>query len=358
MPGVSPRALPGALSGENCDFGALDVGPQGLLAYGSQTLAVVVDPVTMQLVQTLDFHSAGLTRVRWHYSVRTAGGLCLASGDAAGTVVAWDVGEGAVSAVLHAQEQRAVAELRWHPDDAAVCVVLREPARVVVWDIRAGGSVNWAADLAGMVGGAPLRELTFDPFDSTTIGVSTAGGWAVFLGNFQVASGPPALLRRYHIGSGGDAPLAAATAGSERDGSLLQVLFSERFEGVVLLLMAREIVAFDFRQGIAIASTALARNRADFARLLSSALPLTRADAPTGSLFASLADGTLTRWTPLHDTSLPFLWWMASMTSGTPWPFASGAKVTISHVTRMLGTAGARMIQAPNGPFGVCLFAS
>ena len=44
---------------------------------------------------------------------------------------------------------------------------------------------------------------------------------------------------------------------------------------------------------------------------------------------------------------------MASITSGTPWPFASGAKLLTMNVTPTAPITGTRMTQGPHGGGGV-----
>lgn len=65
--------MPGLLSGAN--RGALDWGPQNLIAYGAHSYVVVLDPSQMVPFQTLDEHRAHVTSVRWPSSQVTAAGL-------------------------------------------------------------------------------------------------------------------------------------------------------------------------------------------------------------------------------------------------------------------------------------------
>lgn len=54
----------------------------------------------------------------------------------------------------------------------------------------------------------------------------------------------------------------------------------------------------------------------------------------------------------------PSLKWMESITSGTPCPLASGAKLETSQATSTPPTTGARITQAPKGGGAVCRLAS
>lgn len=80
-------------------------GWQGLVAYGAQTTVVVVDPVTLQCAQTLTKHRTHVVKVRWrktrHYHQLSAPySLVLASADAAGTILVWEVTKAEVTATL------------------------------------------------------------------------------------------------------------------------------------------------------------------------------------------------------------------------------------------------------------------
>jgi len=89
---TSPRLFPGRLCAEN--IGAVDWS-RGLVAYGCQCYVVVVSPRSLELVQTLDEHHAPITAVQWSRQTHTAtvaqNELLLASADASGAIVVWNV---------------------------------------------------------------------------------------------------------------------------------------------------------------------------------------------------------------------------------------------------------------------------
>jgi hypothetical protein len=96
--------FPGPLHGLN--KGAIDWGPQRLLAYASWSYVVLVDPYGMKRVQTLDQHTAPVRKVRFsreqlhlHNEMRFS--LQLASGDQAGAIYIWKVLEATVVAALN-----------------------------------------------------------------------------------------------------------------------------------------------------------------------------------------------------------------------------------------------------------------
>lgn len=84
--------------------GAIDWSPGcGLVAYASNVLVVVVDPVTMQVVQVLDKHRTSVTHVQWSRTLTSkhaADRLTLASADATGHIAVWNVKNGEVKALM------------------------------------------------------------------------------------------------------------------------------------------------------------------------------------------------------------------------------------------------------------------
>lgn len=86
---INLRILTGASHASN--RGAIDwsVGC-GLVAYGSNNLVVVVDPVSLQHVQVLDKHKSTVSHICWTKSPTTkhpADRLTLASADATGHII-------------------------------------------------------------------------------------------------------------------------------------------------------------------------------------------------------------------------------------------------------------------------------
>jgi WD40 repeat protein len=95
----------------------VDWGWQGLLAYGSQTLVVIVEPRTVQVYQTLDHHKHAVTKVKWCYenyyhSLASPYGLRLASSDSAGKIVVWDVSEASVRAEF-SENSKPILDMEW-----------------------------------------------------------------------------------------------------------------------------------------------------------------------------------------------------------------------------------------------------
>lgn len=111
-------------------------GWQHLVAYGSQDLVVVVDPRTVQCLQTLSYHKANVIKVayalvhpcseflrdiplqvrwasdRYHHSMMEPYRLRLASVDSSSDCAIWDVTEGTVTTNF-SLGSRPLVDIQW-----------------------------------------------------------------------------------------------------------------------------------------------------------------------------------------------------------------------------------------------------
>ena len=178
-----PCVLPGIVAPENA--GALDWSFNGLIAFGCQTVVVIVDPGPdeVRIVQTLDgLHKAPVVRARWSPALMCAESPCLASGDSRGVVVVWDV-FGATPTPLvssHISETKEttvsrfsvastapaaprVADLQWHPSLDHLLLVLYSDFTCTMWDVNHGREL-WSFELEIQAVAA-----AFDPFGANRV---------------------------------------------------------------------------------------------------------------------------------------------------------------------------------------------
>src|SRR3989338_6586127 len=99
--GLQTKVFPGPLSEGNKK--ALEWGANNLLAYGCHSYVVVVDAGDLKPIQTLDEHRAHVTSIKWPRQAFSATtekdfALQLASADALGTIIVWNVLEASVIA--------------------------------------------------------------------------------------------------------------------------------------------------------------------------------------------------------------------------------------------------------------------
>ncbi|XP_052227947.1 WD repeat-containing protein 11-like [Dreissena polymorpha] len=163
-----PKVITGHLHQQN--KGAFDWGFQGFLAYGCQCYTVIVDPKSLQVIQTVGPQNGFVNYVRWaeedyHHMFATGSTYTLhvASADTSGTVVIWDVALGRARTVLEDEQSHAlILGMEWqkgHTDSHDLLFLLRSPDTLELWDAFSGTRL-WQKTF-------PLNILAFDidPFD-------------------------------------------------------------------------------------------------------------------------------------------------------------------------------------------------
>ena len=168
---ISPvmlRTITGA--GHASNRRALDWGDlSGLVAYGSNTLVVVVDPVSLQVVQVLEKHRSSVVSVKWTKAPtkkHPADRLTLATSDATGHIVVWNVKSGEVKALMQ-EGNKPVTEMEWcdgsFENSGHLLAAMHPPFSFVLWDTSNGTAV-WKKTYT-----ETLQSFDFDPFDPAKI---------------------------------------------------------------------------------------------------------------------------------------------------------------------------------------------
>ncbi|XP_022662655.1 WD repeat-containing protein 11-like isoform X3 [Varroa destructor] len=201
---VSPRLIPGILNPGNKD--ALDWGPQGLVAYGSQSNIVVLDSRSVTTVQCLQGGGRhDVTRIRWsrhlHYHDKARPyTLRLAAADSAGVVTVWNVATGTIKAELAQPGHKTVIDMHWMAyNDASypLLLVLYEHSYLVLWDTERELLV-WKKDFLREAGGEKFTAFSVDPFSEASIALVTLEHlWLV--DDLNPARAPQAPLRRLDV---------------------------------------------------------------------------------------------------------------------------------------------------------------
>ncbi|UYV81445.1 WDR11 [Cordylochernes scorpioides] len=137
-------------------------GWQSLVAYGCNN----------HLFQSLKKHKADVVKVRWsqeshHHDTFNPYSLVLASGDASGKIVVWDVKQGVARKTM-SEGNKPVAEMEWVTGASDGChhllTALHPPATLVVWNTETGQPL-WRKVYTG----EHLQSFSFDPFTSSNL---------------------------------------------------------------------------------------------------------------------------------------------------------------------------------------------
>eukprot|EP00824_Muranothrix_gubernata_P010027 TRINITY_DN2283_c0_g1_i2.p1 TRINITY_DN2283_c0_g1~~TRINITY_DN2283_c0_g1_i2.p1 ORF type:complete len:1213 (+),score=258.75 TRINITY_DN2283_c0_g1_i2:59-3697(+) len=278
---ISPRVLAGKLDSRNA--GAIDWGWQNLVAYGCQNYIVVVDPLSAQVLQTLDEHAARVCTVRWspevvHHDLRIPYNVRLASGDVAGNIVIWNVNDAVrVATLTEPGTQHQVLDIKFHPDDPAIVASVHSRTSLILWNVETRTKL-WKRDFP-----EDLQSIHFNPFDSTHVCLSADRGYIYFLRGFSPLVAPTRADRQYRVTGRMTSQQEAAF------GNILQMVFSPHTRNVIYFLLPREVIIFDLLIHQTVGSVGLDKERAPFARMMT-------CRKHPDYLFCLHEDGSLTSW--------------------------------------------------------------
>ena len=177
----------------------------GLIAHATNALVNVVDPVTMQSVQVLDGggRRSPVTRVRWARAPtprHPADRMTLASADAAGNIVIWNVKAGEAKCTLSeagsGKSSAAVADMEWLDNrwDSAghLLAALHAPFTFVLWDTATGARV-WRKAYAETVQG-----FDFDPFNAANVAFRCVE-CVLFVDDFHPWKAPTSAGKKFYV---------------------------------------------------------------------------------------------------------------------------------------------------------------
>ncbi|XP_041368583.1 WD repeat-containing protein 11-like [Gigantopelta aegis] len=192
-----PKTITGSLHAQN--KGACDWGWQGLFAYGSQNFVSVVDPVTVQVIQVLHKHKANVIKIKWakedyHHDVNSPYCLRLASADASGNIIAWDVSQGHARAEF-SDGNKPVQDMDWlGQQDASrdLLVALHPPYSLILWNADTGTRL-WKKTYT-----ETLISFSFDRFNSRNV-VFLGQDCIVFIDDFMINKTPSSNGKKYYI---------------------------------------------------------------------------------------------------------------------------------------------------------------
>ncbi|XP_062320445.1 WD repeat-containing protein 11 [Osmerus eperlanus] len=196
---LAARTLTGTLNLQNRT--AVDWGWQGLIAQGCHSSILIIDPNTSQTIQVLERHKANVVKVKWsrenyHHSLSSPYSLRLASGDASGKIIVWDV----VSGTAHCEIQehsKPIQDLEWlWNQDASrdLLLAVHPPNYIVLWNGDTGTKL-WRRSYA-----ENILSFSFDPFDPSNMALLTSEG-IVFITDFSHSKPPASGGKKVYIAS-------------------------------------------------------------------------------------------------------------------------------------------------------------
>ncbi|XP_062436309.1 WD repeat-containing protein 11 isoform X1 [Rhea pennata] len=286
---LSARTLTGALSAPN--RGAADWGWQGLIAYGCHSLVLIVDASTAQTLQVLERHKANVVKVKWakenyHHNIGSPYSLRLASADATGKIIVWDVATGTARCEIQ-EHAKPIQDMQWlWNQDASrdLLLAVHPPNYIVLWNADTGTKL-WKKSYA-----ENILSFSFDPFDPSHLALLTSEG-IVFISDFSPSKAPASSGKKVYISSPHSSPshnkLAAATgakkaldkvkilisnekpsAESVTLNDCLQLSYLPSKRNYMLLLYPREILILDLEVNQTVGVIAIERTGVPFLQVV------------------------------------------------------------------------------------------
>ncbi|XP_048864245.1 WD repeat-containing protein 11 [Brienomyrus brachyistius] len=196
---LAARTLTGTLHLQNKT--AVDWGWQGLVAQGCHSSILIIDPKTAQTIQVLERHKASVVKVKWsrenyHHGLSAPYSLRLASADAAGKIIVWDV----VSGTAHCEIQehsKPIQDMEWlWAQDASrdLLLAVHPPNYIILWNGDTGAKL-WKKSYA-----ENILSFSFDPFDPSNLALLTSEG-IVFVTDFSHSKPPGSGGKKVYIAS-------------------------------------------------------------------------------------------------------------------------------------------------------------
>eukprot|EP00118_Oscarella_pearsei_P009065 m.49863 g.49863 ORF g.49863 m.49863 type:complete len:1222 (+) comp34038_c1_seq1:279-3944(+) len=254
----------------------------GFLAYPCQNLVVVVEPTTVQVVQTLE-HKAPVTRVEWsreyyHHSLSDPYCLHLASADSSGKITVWNAREGEVQAEF-AESAKPIIDMKWLANDEMsrdLLAVLHHSSALIVWNADTGVKV-WKQNLSE----SPLG-FSLDPFNYNELAVLSSD-CLLFVCDFSGMKPPLKPPKKFYVSGGGGSSKKASVMkkvrqqlvgdGRRSEESLclsdcLQMVHSPSCHHHLFLVYPREILVLDLQVHQTVGSIPIERNGSSFQQLV------------------------------------------------------------------------------------------
>ncbi|KAA0717551.1 WD repeat-containing protein 11 [Triplophysa tibetana] len=288
---LAARTLTGTLHLQNKT--AVDWGWQGLIAQGCHSSILIIDPKTSQTIQVLERHKANVVKVKWsrenyHHNLNSPYSLRLASADAAGKIIVWDV----VSGMAHCEIQehtKPIQDMDWlWAQDASrdLLLAVHPPNYIVLWNGDTGTKL-WKKSYA-----ENILSFSFDPFEPSNLALLTSEG-IVFVTDFSHSKPPGSGGKKVYIASPHSSPAHSKPAPVQPTGAkkalnkvkvlitnekptaeavtlndCLQLSYLPSKRNHMLLLYSREILILDLELSQTVGVVAIERSGVPFIQVI------------------------------------------------------------------------------------------
>ncbi|KAF3842420.1 hypothetical protein F7725_024371 [Dissostichus mawsoni] len=274
---LAARTLTGTLHLQNKT--AVDWGWQGLIAQGCHSSILIIDPKTSQTIQVLERHKANVVKSS-PYCLR------LASGDASGKIIVWDV----VSGTAHCEIQehsKPIQDLEWlWNQDASrdLLLAIHPPNYIVLWNGDTGTKL-WKKSYAENILSFSLTPLTLQYGIEGIVFITDfshskppgSAGKKVYIASPHASPTPslpppsplpPQAPRKPSTRSKCSSPMKKPTAEAVTLNDCLQLSYLPSKRNHMLLLYPREILILDLELSQTVGVVAIERSGVPFVQVI------------------------------------------------------------------------------------------
>uniref|UniRef100_A0A7M4ETT2 WD repeat-containing protein 11 n=1 Tax=Crocodylus porosus TaxID=8502 RepID=A0A7M4ETT2_CROPO len=267
---LSARTLTGALSAQN--RGAADCWAWKVISFGFH-----LTTVTPQNVKW--------AKENYHHNIGSPYSLRLASADATGKIIVWDVATGTARCEIQ-EHTKPIQDMQWlWNQDASrdLLLAVHPPNYIVLWNADTGTKL-WKKSYA-----ENILSFSFDPFDPSHLALLTSEG-IVFVSDFSPSKAPASSGKKVYISSPHSSPshkLVTATgakkaldkvkilisnekpsAESVTLNDCLQLSYLPSKRNYMLLLYPREILILDLEVNQTVGVIAIERTGIPFLQVI------------------------------------------------------------------------------------------
>ncbi|XP_019411009.1 PREDICTED: WD repeat-containing protein 11 [Crocodylus porosus] len=279
---LSARTLTGALSAQN--RGAADWNHQMAVCSLAQTPGkrLIFEEKKKSAV---DNHQVKWAKENYHHNIGSPYSLRLASADATGKIIVWDVATGTARCEIQ-EHTKPIQDMQWlWNQDASrdLLLAVHPPNYIVLWNADTGTKL-WKKSYA-----ENILSFSFDPFDPSHLALLTSEG-IVFVSDFSPSKAPASSGKKVYISSPHSSPshkLVTATgakkaldkvkilisnekpsAESVTLNDCLQLSYLPSKRNYMLLLYPREILILDLEVNQTVGVIAIERTGIPFLQVI------------------------------------------------------------------------------------------
>eukprot|EP01080_Neovahlkampfia_damariscottae_P006660 gene6660-10825_t len=264
-----------------------DFGENGLFAFCCQNYVSILDPKSIQIVNTLSGHKTNTTAVSWcplmsNTGIERGNTSILASGDENGVIIIWDMKAGKPVYYIDSQTKSGIIKFTWINNELKYLLVLFANSTLCLFDLTKQSKM-WSKTFQ-----EPLISISLNPFDESMLVTSSKSGNIYIVLDFNFENAPQKIDHKFKVGEVKDAYTGQYVP------NLKDVVFSPFERNQLYLVTKREVAIYDLILKQTISDKSFHGAKSDFHQIfLNPNLPR--------NMFSLHEDGKATFWSLSED---------------------------------------------------------